>query len=87
MNIIDKVFVINLKKRTDRWKQINKSFKNTGLNLNRWDAINGKDLSEEFIKNNTSNLCNYFCSASMIGCWLSHYTLWKHIVEKKLDNV
>lgn len=84
---INKTYVINLKKRTDRWCQINKNFKNSGLKLNKWDAIYGKDLSEEKIKEITNKFCYYLCSPSMIGIWMSHYTLWQHIAKNNETNV
>ena len=85
--IINKTFVINLLSREDRWTNINKDFVNTGLTLEKWNAVYGKKLSEKYISNNTTNKCYYFCSPSMIGCWLSHYKLWKYIVKNKYDNV
>ena len=84
---INKTYVINLKKRNDRWEQINTNFKNTKLKLNRWDAIYGKDLSDEKIKQITNNFCYYLCSPSMIGIWMSHYSLWQHIVKNNETNV
>src|SRR5438477_11440696 len=84
---IDHTFVINLKKRTDRWNTINKSFSGTGIKLMRWNAVYGKDLKKDMIKKITTPFCNRFCSDFMIGCWLSHYTLWQWIVKKNLDNV
>ena len=36
-------YVINLKKREDRWKQIQHDFRNTGLHLIRFDAIEDKN--------------------------------------------
>src|SRR3989442_3393968 len=84
---IDHTFVINLKKRNDRWKTINDKFKNTNLKLERWDAVYGKELSSEYINQHTTDFCRNFCSNGMIGCWLSHYNLWKHIVNNNLDNV
>ena len=87
ISAIEHVFVINLPQRTDRWEQVRKSFAHTGLQLNRWDATDGKTLSPEYVKKVTSTFCNYFCSNSMIGIWLSHYRLWKHIAEQKLTNV
>jgi GR25 family glycosyltransferase involved in LPS biosynthesis len=80
-------FVINLDYRQDRWEKMQKRFKNTSLRLTRWSAVNGKNLNEEYIKKVTTTFCNYFCSHGMIGCWLSHYFLWKYIVENKLDKV
>lgn len=87
MSKIDNVFVINLKNNTERWKTINDKFKNTGLKLIRWDAVYGKDMTEQEIYDNTTTLCNLFCSPGMIGCSMSHITLWKHIVANNLDNV
>lgn len=86
-DIIHKTYVINLKHRTDRWESINKNFIETNLKLNRWDAIYGKDLPDKEIENITTDFCNNFCSNSIIGCWLSHYTLWQNIVKNKETNV
>lgn len=86
-SIINHTFVINLKHRNDRWDAIQKSFKNTSLKLQRWNGVYGKQLDEKYIKSITTILCDQFCSYGMIGCWLSHYNLWKYIVENKLDKI
>jgi GR25 family glycosyltransferase involved in LPS biosynthesis len=86
-NIVSKTYVINLKSRPDRWTDINLKFKDSGLKLNRWNATNGKKLSENKINKLTTPLCNLTCSPGMIGCSLSHYNLWKHIVKNKENNV
>lgn len=86
-DVINKVYVINLDKRPDRWKDIQLNFSETGIKLNRWKGVLGKDLSEEEIKKMTTVLGDNLCSHSMIGCWLSHVTLWKHIVKNNEDNI
>lgn len=86
-NIIDHTFVINLEHRKDRWNRIQKNFNGTNLKLNRWNGVYGKKLDEKQIKEITTTFCNNFCSYGMIGCWLSHYSLWAHIVKNKLNNV
>jgi glycosyl transferase, family 25 len=86
-NIISKVFVINLKHRKDRWIKIRKNFKNIGIKLHKWNAIYGKNLSEQQIHEMTTPFCYYFCSLSSMGCWLSHYSLWNYIIKNKLTNV
>lgn len=86
-DIIKHTFVINLKNRTDRWDKIQNDFKNTKLELIRYPAVHGKELKAEEIKKMTTPFCNNFCSSGMIGCWLSHYNLWKYIVKHNLDNV
>lgn len=89
MSIIDSTYVINLKNRKDRWENINKDFEGTSLKLLRWDAVLGKRLGDQEIHNLTSSRCYNLCSPSMIGCWLSHYSLWKHIVKncRYKDNI
>lgn len=84
---IDHVYVINLKHRKDRWEQVNNNFKDVNFKLQRWEAINGKELDEKTINLITSEFCNNFCTLGIIGCWLSHYTLWHHIVKNQLNNV
>ena len=86
---VEYAFVINLDSRADRLRQIQKDFQDTSIKnkLTRWNAIYGKELAEETIKRVTSKTCNYICSPGMIGCWLSHYTLWQYIARNNLDNV
>src|SRR5439155_22840789 len=84
---INKIYVINLKHNKNKWKEIQKAFKNTPLKLNRFDAIYGKNLTDEEIKKVTTNFCYYFCSPGMIGCWLSHYKIWQQIIKNNEDNV
>lgn len=87
--IIKKTYIINLKHRTDRWANINNDFKDTVVmdNVCRWDAVYGKELTDDKIKSVTTYKGYHCCSPSMIGCWLSHYTLWKHIVDNKETDV
>jgi len=85
--LIEHTFVINLKKRNDRWKRVNEKFKGSNLKLIRWDAVYGKELSVKYVSQITTDFCRNFCSSGTIGCWLSHYNLWKHISNNNLNNV
>ena len=86
-SIIDKVYVINLQDRPDRWQKINKNFSNTSLELTRWEAVNGKELSEDKIERIATPTCQKICSPAMIGCWMSHFSIWNNIVKNEEDNV
>lgn len=81
---IDHTFVINLESK--RWNQIQKAFKNTDLNLIKWDAVDGKklDINKDIV---VTKLCSYICTPTMIAIALSHIFLWKYIIDNKLDNV
>jgi glycosyl transferase family 25 len=86
---IEHVFVINLDSRPDRLKSVQHNFRDTviGHKLTRWPAVYGKEMSDAQIEKVSSRLCNYICSPSMVGCWLSHYSLWQHVVKNRLTNV
>lgn len=97
--IIDKIYVINLKESIDRKNNIINILNKLDLhNYIITEAINGKDLSDNEIKNllspfSLSTLNGNYKSHSEIrkvgeiGCYLSHYNIWKDIVDKGYNNV
>ncbi|MCB1712942.1 MAG: glycosyltransferase family 25 protein, partial [Candidatus Riesia sp.] len=46
---VDKVYCLNLKNRTDRMIHMDDQFSIIGVEYERFDAVNGRDLSEEEI--------------------------------------
>jgi GR25 family glycosyltransferase involved in LPS biosynthesis len=86
-DIINKVYVINLEKRPDKWDTVQLNFSETDLKLNRWNGVDGKNISEETIQKITTPKCNMICSYGMIGCWLSHFGIWNNIVKNNETNV
>jgi mannosyltransferase OCH1-like enzyme len=80
LNKIDKSYVINLDRRLDRLHHI---YKNTGFFTQRFSAADGKtiEVNDEiktlFPKTWSSR------SKSEICCALSHYRLWKKLIEDK----
>lgn len=87
MSISDTFFntyVINLEKDVNKWKNMVDNFRTTKLKLIRFNAIYGKQLSEEdmkFKEDHTTQQCDLICTDGMIGCGLSHIKLAKHIVK------
>jgi len=85
--LIDNIWIINMKKSTDRLKIIDKEFKKHNIKYNRFEAINGKKLNNNDIYNNTTFLCrNLICNYGMIGCSLSHQKLWKQLLNDKTTD-
>jgi len=95
---IKKIFVINLDRRKDRLNHF-KSRYNFNINFNRIKAVDGKDLNiDEIFKNNTigeygyKSLKNYrkfhheLTNNGSVGCYLSHYNIWKNISEKNKNR-
>lgn len=82
--LVDEIFVINLKKDTQRLLNITKNLEINNISFNRFEAVYGKDLSEEAIVKNTTPLCRTFmCNKSIIGAGMSHYGVWKIVASKK----
>ena len=91
---IQKIFVVNLNRRIDRLKHF-KSRYNFNIKLNRIEAVDGRDLNiDELFKNNIigeygyNSLKNYrkfhheLTHNGSVGCYLSHYNIWKSIYDK-----
>ena len=96
---IDKIYLINLKKRKDRLKSF-KSMLDNCQNVPEiiiTEAIDGKlieiDTNQNMIINNTK-LLNYSiaqkyfnCISGEIGCSLSHYFIWKEIIKSNKASI
>lgn len=76
--IVDKVYVINLEKDTERLETITTSLVSQNIEFQRFNAILGSTLKED---SRITKPCNIFCTDGMKGCALSHRTLWENIVE------
>lgn len=87
------IWVINMQKDTDRWKSIQADTARIGGMVHRWEATNGKNLSQaEMVAEGVGyamtrsgdghkedeNLRN----RGTVGCWLSHKRLLQHLAEK-----
>lgn len=84
-----KIFVINLKTSLARRKIMEKQLEKLGLPFEIFDAVKGSELSEEEI---LSYYCEEYYNArpkwftpGAAGCTLSHYFLYKKIVEEKIE--
>lgn len=79
-NNFRKKYVINLKHRTDRYEEfkdrISKHF-NPEL-IERFDAINGKNIDESTIKD---NFLKKIKNKGELGCFLSHQQIWELVIN------
>ena len=79
--------IINLKRRPDRLQNVKNLFQNNKIsNLEIFEAIDGnelkinKEIAELFIGN------DFYDRKGVIGCALSHYTLWKNLLNDESTN-
>ncbi len=87
MNNLPPIYVVNLKKSVDRFENVKKVMNKYNLNFQRFDAVYGKDLSEEEINKNTNIFCRtLLCNNGSIGCAMSHMQLWRQLLEDKVNH-
>ena len=99
--IIDKIYCINMENRTDRKEKMIKLFNKLGGifdNYQFFKAIKGKDIPTDELNNLLApnawytinihrNDYKQICSLGAVGCYLSHYNIWKEIIENDYKNV
>lgn len=81
----DKVFVINLDSRADRWKSLLEAEPSMAT-AERISAVDGRKLSltpemYQLFQHNT-----FQWKKSVMGCMLSHVSIWKKILQEKGDS-
>jgi GR25 family glycosyltransferase involved in LPS biosynthesis len=98
---IDKIFIINLKSRNDRLKNMKLLIENLNIDKNKievFEAVVGKELKDNEIINilsissldtlyNKSTNHKDIRTKGAIGCYLSHYKIWEKIINENLENV
>lgn len=91
----DKIFVINLIRRPERLLKMSEILKVLGFDFQVFPAVDGQTLTvEELQKRGIEFLPGYLdpyykrpMKAGEIGCFLSHYEIWRYIVDKNLEKV
>ena len=85
-----KIFVINLKSSIERRKMMERQLNKLNLSFEIFDAVNGASLTEDAILDlydlDYYNSRPAYYSRGMVGCTLTHYYIYKKIVEDKIQN-
>lgn len=89
--MINKTFIINLSHDINRKNDMIEKLKKTNLkNFEFFNAINGEtDLSKyefEVLHNWNDFFLNRPITVGEIGCALSHYNIWKYIVDNNINK-
>ena len=84
---IDKIYCINLERSKDRWENIKKGAKNANIKVERFNAIDGKNIDKtETSQRNNINI-NHRLRKGTIGCALSHILLLRKIGRESNNYV
>lgn len=92
---LSKIFVINLDRRKEKFNHLKKISNVIGLDIQRFSAVDGNELTTDQIYSHGIRVIpsyeNMFEKRPMrlgeIGCFLSHFKIWEHIIEEGLDEV
>jgi GR25 family glycosyltransferase involved in LPS biosynthesis len=86
-NIIQNSIIINLKSHEGKYKTMCDKLDHFKLQYERFDAINGKDIFDDFKKDNKFLINRYKLRPHQIGVWQSHYSIWKNMVENNINQL
>ena len=86
---LDEIYVINLVRRPERHEYMKQVLETQGLSATFWPATDGKVLTPDGLDNlGIKPLPGYLdpyhkrpMTMGEIGCFLSHYFIWKHMIE------
>lgn len=85
-----KIFVINLKTSVRRRKKTESQLNKLGLPFEIFEAVQGSALTKnEILSWYDANFYNdrpTYHTSGMVGCTLSHYFVYKRIVEQKIEK-
>jgi GR25 family glycosyltransferase involved in LPS biosynthesis len=78
----DKIYCINLDKRSDRWKECQKEFQKINIEVERYSAFDGNK-----IKNVENLFVGHFEKAGQFGALISHLNIIKKAKELEISSV
>ncbi|CAM4595492.1 unnamed protein product [Leuciscus chuanchicus] len=91
----NQVYLINLKRREDRRDRMLRSLEVLGIDVTLTDAVDGKTLNStqlralgiEMLPGYKDPYSDRVLTKGEIGCFLSHYSIWKKVVELQQQQV
>lgn len=87
----DQVYLINLERRQQRRERMEYCFQELGVAFKATHAVDGKSLNESYIAEHGIQMLPEYAdpyhnrpiTAGEIGCFMSHYNIWKDMVENQ----
>ncbi|PAV86727.1 hypothetical protein WR25_14169 [Diploscapter pachys] len=91
---VNEIYLINLKRRPEKLERMLKIFELLGVDFKYWEAVDGWRLEDVPEMKEIKQLPSYLdpfhkrpMKTGEIGCFLSHYRIWKDVVQRKLSRV
>lgn len=88
---VEKIYMINLKRRPERRARMEKIFSILGVDVTYWEATDGRNLPSDYQYHVLPGYLDPFhkrpIKAGEIGCFLSHYRVWRDVLRHGLQRV
>lgn len=84
-SVLPPMFVLNLDRSKERWEQASSVMTDAGLDVQRFAAVDGRQLSIEELHKESTKIATFLQPRGVIGCYLSHKKFWNMVVDKDLD--
>jgi len=82
--VVDKVYVINLDRDTERLKKMTEQLNRLNIEFTRFPAVLGSQVKSS---PHLTDLCLKYCTDGMKGCALSHKTIWEDMLKNGYERV
>ncbi|XP_070700955.1 procollagen galactosyltransferase 2-like [Pempheris klunzingeri] len=91
----DEIFLINLRRRSDRRERMLSTLNVLGINTTLTEAVDGTALNSsqlqamgiDMLPGYKDPYSDRVLTRGEIGCFLSHYNIWKQVVQEELQQV
>jgi len=84
-NFVNKIYCINLDRRSDRWEHMKNQFARFNINVERFSAVDGKSLRKKELKIKHDDLGNNVRGAQ--GALKSHRAILKEAIDRDYDRI
>uniref|UniRef100_A0A1I8BPS8 Glycosyltransferase 25 family member n=1 Tax=Meloidogyne hapla TaxID=6305 RepID=A0A1I8BPS8_MELHA len=88
----DQIYLINLARRTERLNKMKQVLRLVGMKYKRFEAVDGQNLTKrqlsslKFLPGYLDPFHKRPMKLGEIGCFLSHYSVWKDVVVNGYDR-
>lgn len=77
----DKIYCLNLDRRSDKWNNVKLKFDKLGINVHRFSAVDGNDIPDYELEKYTK------INKYEVGCMLSHYSIIKDAKKNNYKRI
>ena len=78
-------YVINLDSARDRMNFMTEQLDSQNIRFTRFPAVDGRTMTPSETRKVTTRACGMTCTASMVGCGMSHRAVWRDMLHQGME--